>query len=293
MTEPLGNLVEKETLRKNPLEYNLTVQAWNAANQAACHRSDFPVGCAVHVQSRHGLGHDDFVGCNVENRFFPATICAERNAVTNAIAHGYTRLKHVAICCQKIPGGNSCGLCRQVLVEWGPEAIVLSVADRDLNVRRFQVKDLLPAANGPLECFLHLDKADRKLVQRLLDKKKLVHTPYSNHRSTAVFTAHNASGRQRNFYGVTEDNASYGGSTSAEVAAMTAARSNGYVHNVRLMVNCGAYEIKGVNPVDGESLQKLREFGPQAPILLVNDDGDAVHTSLEELLPDSFGPDSL
>lgn len=293
MTEPLGTLVTRDTLRQNPLQHDLAVQAWNAANYAACHRSDFPVGSSVHARGRYGVGAKTFTGCNVENRFFPATICAERNAMTNAIANGYSQLQHVAICCQKIPGGNSCGLCRQVLFEWGPEAVVLSIVDKDLNVRRFQVKDLLPAAAGPLEFYLNLEKAERKLVQRLLEKKKLVHAPYSGNFSTAVFTAENAQGRARNFYGVTEDNASYGGSTSAEVAAMTAARSNGYSHNVRLMVNIGGDDIKGANPIDGESLQKLREFGPQAPIILVNNNGDAVHTSLEELLPDSFGPDSL
>lgn len=107
---------------------------------------------------KENVGFQIFSGCNVENRFFPATICAERNAVTTAIARGYNSILKVAIACKKIPGGNSCGLCRQVLTEWGLDAVVYNVVDSDLNVRRFQVKDLLPAAPGPVRNYPGLEK---------------------------------------------------------------------------------------------------------------------------------------
>lgn len=291
MTKPLGTIVTVESLKTEDDAFELVQAAWNAADFAACHRSNFPVGSAV-LAYKDNVGFQIFSGCNVENRFFPATICAERNAAITAIASGYKSILKVAIACKKIPGGNSCGLCRQVLTEWGPNAVVYNVIDSNLNVRRFQVKDLLPAAAGPLRNYPGLEKAERTLIRKLLDRKRLCHTPYSGQVASAVFSACNAAGRRRNFYGVTDDNASYGGSTSAEVAAMTAARSNGYVQEARLMVNCGT-DLKGPNPLDGESLQKLREFGPDVPTTLVNDLGDAVHTNLAELLPDSFGPDSL
>jgi cytidine deaminase len=48
-----------------------------------------------------------------------------------------------------------------------------------------------------------------------------------------------------------------------------------------------------VNAIEGECLQVLREFGADAPITLVGPDRSVVRTTLEELLPDSFGPEAL
>jgi len=48
-----------------------------------------------------------------------------------------------------------------------------------------------------------------------------------------------------------------------------------------------------VNPIDGECLQVLREFGRLTKVLLVGKDLSVVRSSVAELLPDSFGPESL
>ena len=50
---------------------------------------------------------------------------------------------------------------------------------------------------------------------------------------------------------------------------------------------------KGLNPVEGGSLQVLREFGSAGTIVLVGADASSVVSSTGELLPDSFGPESL
>ena len=58
-------------------------------------------------------------GVNVENASFGATICAERNAITNAIALGYHKGDfselHIMVDSDKI--GTPCFLCRQVMTE--------------------------------------------------------------------------------------------------------------------------------------------------------------------------------
>ena len=122
-----------------------TVEAAIAvAERAYCFQSNFPVGAALIAVNADG--HSKlFAGCNVENQSFPATICAERNAATTAIAEGYTRFTHVAVFCKKYPGGSPCGLCRQVLREFGCDAVLLNICDRDNNVRRGHVCELLPA----------------------------------------------------------------------------------------------------------------------------------------------------
>lgn len=291
MNQPLGVPTSRETLEKFEDKFDLVQQAWEAASNAACFRSKFPVGSSIFAENAFGQTRI-FTGCNVENKFFPATICAERNAATTAIASGFTIFHTIAIACPKVPGGNSCGLCRQVLTQWGFQGEVINIMDEQFNVRCFGVDQLLPSASGRIEKFSDLGKTNQNLIRRLLKRKQYSYTPYSGQSSAAVCIAHNESGQSRNFYGLTEDNASYGGSTSAEVIAMAAARSNGFNRNVTLAVNC-AGAIDEPNPIDGESLQKLREFGPNAKILLVNDEGDAIFTSLDELFPDAFGPDSL
>jgi cytidine deaminase len=65
-----------------------------------------------------------FTGCNVENRSFGLTICAERNAVFQGVAQGCRSFTALAIV---TPDGKSlvgpCGACRQVLSEFmGPDA---------------------------------------------------------------------------------------------------------------------------------------------------------------------------
>lgn len=72
---------------------------------------------------------------------------------------------------------------------------------------------------------------------------------------------------------------------------MRTARTAGFHRNVSLIVTVD--DTSAVNPVEGECLQVLREFGADAPILLVGPDHSVVRSSLKELLPDSFGPEAL
>lgn len=62
------------------------------------------------------------VGCNVENAAYPTTICAERVALTSAVAQG--KRDFVAIAVATANGGTPCGTCRQVMAELGPEMVV-------------------------------------------------------------------------------------------------------------------------------------------------------------------------
>ncbi len=86
--------------------------------------SSFRVGSAVAMDD--GSIHP---GCNVENRSFGATICAERVAVTAAVAHGARRLRAVVVVSGTVPPAPPCGLCLEVLTEFGdPEVPVLLVS---------------------------------------------------------------------------------------------------------------------------------------------------------------------
>ena len=83
------------------------------------------------------------IGCNVENASYPATICAERVALTAAVAQGYQDFVAIAVATQN--GGTPCGICRQVMAELGPTMIVY-IADTAGNFRTTTVAELLPSA---------------------------------------------------------------------------------------------------------------------------------------------------
>lgn len=97
------------------------------AARAACRRayapySRFHVGAAVLT----GKG-TVYSGCNVENSSYGLTNCAERTAIFTAVATEGKRMKvrAVAVVNGKELPCSPCGACRQVIFEFGPDAVVL------------------------------------------------------------------------------------------------------------------------------------------------------------------------
>ena len=102
---------------KTMLDRDLISLAEDARLRAYAPYSGFSVGAAL-------LSKDGriFIGCNVENASYSATVCAERVAFGSAIAAGCREFEKIAIV-----GGNTgkpidrfcmpCGVCRQVMSE--------------------------------------------------------------------------------------------------------------------------------------------------------------------------------
>jgi cytidine deaminase len=83
--------------------------------------SKFKVGAAVLTS-----GGQIFAGCNVENSSYGMTNCAERTAIFSAVAKlgPKTEIKAVAVASGQGGACTPCGACRQVIYEFGPEAVV-------------------------------------------------------------------------------------------------------------------------------------------------------------------------
>ena len=113
--------------------------AWEAREQAWCPYSGFAVGAALETDDGRC-----FAGCNVENASYGLTVCAERAAVSAAIAAGARRFRRIVVVAELDPPVPPCGACRQVLMEFAPELVVES-ANRTTQ-RTWQLRALLPDA---------------------------------------------------------------------------------------------------------------------------------------------------
>ena len=115
----------------------LLAAARAASAQAYCPYSAFPVGAAV--RARDGR---IFAGCNVENASLGLTVCAERNAVFQAVAAGARDLVEIAVYAPTATPVTPCGACRQVLAEFAIGAVLCAAADG--SVVRHTLDELLP-----------------------------------------------------------------------------------------------------------------------------------------------------
>ena len=102
-------------------------QLIQVANQAVSYAyapySQFRVGAAVLTTTGK-----IFAGCNVENASYGLSMCAERNAIANAIMGEESdtiRIKAIAIVNSQNVPCSPCGACRQVIWEFGKEAQVI------------------------------------------------------------------------------------------------------------------------------------------------------------------------
>jgi len=102
--------------------------------------SDYRVGAALLTASGEIVA-----GCNVENATFGATCCAERTAVFSAVAAGHREFRAVAVVTNGAEPGTPCGICRQVLSEFGSDLEVLCFTPEGAEAR-YRLSELLPHA---------------------------------------------------------------------------------------------------------------------------------------------------
>jgi cytidine deaminase len=124
----------------DPQWARLADAARRASAHAHCPYSRFRVGAAV-------LSGDGVIsaGCNVENASYGLTVCAERNAVSRAVADGGRSIEAIVVYTPTPEPVTPCGACRQVIAEFGIGARIRCICDGPA-ILEFSLTDLLPSA---------------------------------------------------------------------------------------------------------------------------------------------------
>jgi cytidine deaminase len=115
--------------------------AKKASRLAYAPYSKFRVGaCVLYESGKY------YTGCNVENASYGLSLCAERNAISNAIASGETDgLLKIAIFCRSKTGCMPCGACRQWIAEFKKyKEIEIITETEDSHCSVFTISELLP-----------------------------------------------------------------------------------------------------------------------------------------------------
>ena len=126
----------------------------------------------------------------------------------------------------------------------------------------------------------------RRLATAARRAARFSYVPYSNFRvGAAVLTS---SGKI--FAGCNIENASYGLTSCAERTAVFKAVGEGHRKLVAVAVYTPTPRPTG--PC-GACRQVIHEFGPTAAVLCVCDSSERIETTLDQLLPEAFGPTVL
>ena len=121
----------------------LAKKAIEARNLSYSPYSNFAVGAALLCKDGKV-----FAGANIENASYPLCMCAERNALYNALMNGYKKSDFVAlaIVADTEEVCSPCGACRQVISELFPRDGKIYLSNMKGDMKETNIDELLPFA---------------------------------------------------------------------------------------------------------------------------------------------------
>ena len=126
-----------------------------------------------------------------------------------------------------------------------------------------------------------------KLFKACKEVREQAHVPYSNFKVGAAFLTED----NNIITGCNVENAAYPQSQCAEASAIGNLISQGY-KSIKEVVVIGSGDL--LSSPCGGCRQRIREFAsPNVKIHMCNGSGHMKTSTLEELLPNSFGPENL
>ncbi len=121
----------------------LVKKAIKAKENAYAPYSEFPVGAAILTEKGN-----IYTGCNIECASYGGTNCAERTAVFKAVSEGERNIRAIAIISNSEDYTYPCGICRQVLIEFGSDIEVIIAKSED-DFKIYTIDKLLPNSFSP------------------------------------------------------------------------------------------------------------------------------------------------
>lgn len=130
---------EVKTMKKE----KLIEQALKARELSRSPYSKFAVGAALLCKDG-----EVFLGANIENASYSLCMCAERNAIYNAMMHGKKKedFESMALIADTEGPCSPCGACRQVISELLPSSTPIHMANLKGEVKTTNPEELLPFA---------------------------------------------------------------------------------------------------------------------------------------------------
>ena len=119
---------------------DLIKEAIVAQKRAEAPYSNYPVGAALLT-----IDNSVILGCNIESKAYPTTLCAERVAIFSAISQGYKDFSAMALITKD--GAFPCGSCRQIIYEYADNIKIYIAKDLD-NYTIQTISNLLPFPFG-------------------------------------------------------------------------------------------------------------------------------------------------
>ena len=119
---------------------NLIKKAIVAQKRAEAPYSNYLVGAALLTTNNSVI-----LGCNIESKAYPTTLCAERVAIFSAISQGYKDFSAMALITQD--GAFPCGSCRQIIHEYTGNIPLYIAKDLDNYVTQ-TISDIFPFPFG-------------------------------------------------------------------------------------------------------------------------------------------------
>ena len=121
------------------MKKKLLAEAVKAAENSYCPYSNFRVGAAVLAKSGKIYG-----GTNIENVSYGGTVCAERVAAFKAVSEGEREIEAIAVVGPGTSEAYPCAICRQVLLEFGLDMLVISGDEKGNYMGEMRLRDLVP-----------------------------------------------------------------------------------------------------------------------------------------------------
>ena len=88
--------------------------------------SNYHFACIV--ETKNGNLYE---GVNLENASFGAAVCAERNAIFNAVSHGEKEFSALYLMSDKDNILYPCNLCKQVMLEFFDKDVIFNIMNKN------------------------------------------------------------------------------------------------------------------------------------------------------------------